>query len=88
MPPIQEDEMKQNSSVETTEEQQHIVSLEDYKEHKSHNETLSNEPATMNQQEMLMMKLKISCMKILRNLLLNHNKSRHLFCKENSGLAI
>lgn len=50
LPPIQEDEMKQNSSVETTEEQQHIVSLEDYKEHKSHNETLSNEPATMNQQ--------------------------------------
>ncbi|WP_257145425.1 DNA translocase FtsK, partial [Bacillus cereus] len=50
LPPIQEDEMKQNGSVETTEEQQHIVSLEDYKEHKSHNETLSNEPATMNQQ--------------------------------------
>ncbi|AQY42516.1 DNA translocase FtsK [Bacillus thuringiensis] len=50
LPPIQEDEIKQNSSVETTEEQQHIVSLEDYKEHKSHNETLSNEPATMNQQ--------------------------------------
>ncbi|EOQ05975.1 hypothetical protein KQ3_05992 [Bacillus cereus B5-2] len=50
LPPIQEDEVKQNGSVETTEEQQHIVSLEDYKEHKSHNETLSNEPATMNQQ--------------------------------------
>ncbi|MBV6681383.1 DNA translocase FtsK [Bacillus thuringiensis] len=50
LPPIQEDEIKQNSSVETTEEQQHIVSLEDYKEHKFHNETLSNEPATMNQQ--------------------------------------
>lgn len=50
LPPIQENEMKQNSSVETTEEQQHIVSLEDYKVHKSHNETLSNEPATMNQQ--------------------------------------
>ncbi|MCU5588801.1 TraM recognition domain-containing protein [Bacillus cereus] len=50
LPPIQEDEMKQNSSVETTEEQQHIVSLEDYKEHKSQNETLSNEPATMDQQ--------------------------------------
>ncbi|PFO88460.1 conjugal transfer protein TraG [Bacillus cereus] len=50
LPPIQEDEIKQNSSVETMEEQQHIVSLEDYKEHKSHNETLSNEPATMNQQ--------------------------------------
>ncbi|EEM80309.1 DNA translocase FtsK [Bacillus thuringiensis] len=50
LPPIQEDEMKQNSSVETTEEQQHIVSLEDYKVHKSHNETLSNEPATMDQQ--------------------------------------
>ncbi|MGN4741410.1 DNA translocase FtsK [Bacillus cereus group sp. MYBK227-1] len=50
LPPIKEDEMKQNSSVETTEEQQHIVSLEDYKEHKSHNETLSNEPATLDQQ--------------------------------------
>ncbi|HDR4764703.1 TPA: DNA translocase FtsK [Bacillus thuringiensis] len=50
LPPIPEDEMKQNSSVETTEEQQHIVSLEDYKVHKSHNETLSNEPATMDQQ--------------------------------------
>ncbi|MED0997726.1 DNA translocase FtsK [Bacillus mobilis] len=50
LPPIQEDEVKQNGSVETTEEQQHIVSLEDYKEHKSHNETLSNEPATMNPQ--------------------------------------
>ncbi|MED3100776.1 DNA translocase FtsK, partial [Bacillus thuringiensis] len=50
LPPILEDEMKQNSSVETTEEQQHIVSLEDYKEHKSHNETLSNESAAMNQQ--------------------------------------
>ncbi|WP_242476499.1 DNA translocase FtsK, partial [Bacillus cereus] len=50
LPPIQEDEMKQNSSVETTEEQHHIVSLEDYKEYKSHNETLSNEPATMDQQ--------------------------------------
>ncbi|WP_176545968.1 DNA translocase FtsK, partial [Bacillus thuringiensis] len=50
LPPIQEDEIKQNSSVETTEEQQHIVSLEEYKVHKSHNETLSNEPATMDQQ--------------------------------------
>lgn len=50
LPPIQEDEMKQNSSVGTTEEQQHIVSLEAYKEHKSHNEILSNEPAAMNQQ--------------------------------------
>ncbi|PFC78673.1 DNA translocase FtsK [Bacillus cereus] len=50
LPPIQEDEIKQNSSVETTEEQQQIVSLEDYKEHKSHDETLSNEPTTMNQQ--------------------------------------
>ncbi|HDR4458644.1 MULTISPECIES: DNA translocase FtsK [Bacillus] len=50
LPPLQEDEMKQSSSVETTEEQQHIVSLEDYKVHKSHNETLSNEPATMDQQ--------------------------------------
>ena len=49
LPSIQEDEMKQNSSVETTEEQQHIVSLEDYKEHKSQNETLSNNPAAMNQ---------------------------------------
>lgn len=50
LPPIQEDEMKQNSSIGTTEEQQHIVSLEDYKEHKSQNETLPNEPVTMNQQ--------------------------------------
>ncbi|PDY96952.1 conjugal transfer protein TraG [Bacillus thuringiensis] len=50
LPPIQEDEMKQNSSVGTTKEQQHIVSLEAYKEHKSHNEILSNEPAAMNQQ--------------------------------------
>ncbi|MCC2329194.1 DNA translocase FtsK [Bacillus wiedmannii] len=50
LPPIQEDEMKQNSSVETTEGQQYIVSLEDYKEHKSQNETLSNEPVAMNQQ--------------------------------------
>ncbi|PEA86587.1 conjugal transfer protein TraG [Bacillus thuringiensis] len=51
LPPIQEDEMKQNSSVETTEEQQHIVSLEDYKEHKSQNETLPNEPTAMNTQD-------------------------------------
>ncbi len=50
LPPIQEDEMKQNSSIETTEEQQHIVSLEDYKEHKSQNEILPNDPGAMNQQ--------------------------------------
>ncbi|PFV26851.1 conjugal transfer protein TraG, partial [Bacillus thuringiensis] len=50
LPPIQEDEMKQNSSIETTEEQQHIVSLEDYKEHKSQNEILTNDSATMNHQ--------------------------------------
>ncbi|WP_422424525.1 DNA translocase FtsK [Bacillus sp. PSXD-155] len=50
LPPIQEDEMKQNSSIETTEEQQHVVSLEDYKEHKSQNEILPNDPAAMNQQ--------------------------------------
>ena len=50
LPPIQEDEMKQNSSIETNEEQQHIVSLEDYKEHKSQNEILPNDPAAMNQQ--------------------------------------
>ncbi|MED1373070.1 conjugal transfer protein TraG, partial [Bacillus paranthracis] len=50
LPPIQEDEIKQNSSIETNEEQQHIVSLEDYKEHKSQNEILPNDPAAMNQQ--------------------------------------
>ncbi|MCU5032256.1 TraM recognition domain-containing protein [Bacillus cereus] len=50
LPLIQEDEMKQNSSIETNEEQQHIVSLEDYKEQKSQNETLPNVPAAMNQQ--------------------------------------
>ncbi|SCN41858.1 TraG/TraD family conjugation protein (TraG/TraD family protein) [Bacillus wiedmannii] len=50
LPPIKEDEMKQNSSIETTEEQQHIVTLEDYKEHKSQNEILPNDPAAMNQQ--------------------------------------
>ncbi|OWT47896.1 conjugal transfer protein TraG [Bacillus sp. K2I17] len=50
LPPIQEDEIKQNSSIETTEEQQHIVTLEDYKEHKSQNEILPNDPAAMNQQ--------------------------------------
>ncbi|MCT4572894.1 TraG/TraD/VirD4 family protein, partial [Bacillus thuringiensis] len=31
LPPIQEDEIKQNSSIEINEEQQHIVSLDDYK---------------------------------------------------------
>ncbi|MBU5219454.1 TraM recognition domain-containing protein [Bacillus albus] len=51
LPPIQEDEMRQNSSIETTEEQQHVVSLEDYKEHKSQNETLPNESAAMNTQD-------------------------------------
>ncbi|MED2282502.1 DNA translocase FtsK, partial [Bacillus thuringiensis] len=50
LPPIQEDEMKQNSSIEANEEQQHIVSLEEYKEHKSQNEILPNEPVAMNQQ--------------------------------------
>ncbi|MDA2113731.1 TraM recognition domain-containing protein, partial [Bacillus cereus] len=50
LPPIQEEEMKQNSSIEPIEEQQHIVSLEDYKEHKSQNEILPNDPAAMNQQ--------------------------------------
>ncbi|GAB6683581.1 DNA translocase FtsK [Bacillus cereus] len=50
LPPIQKDEMKQNSSIETNEEQQHIVSLDDYKEHKSQNEILSNDPAAMNHQ--------------------------------------
>ncbi|MGM2730917.1 DNA translocase FtsK [Bacillus cereus group sp. Bce005] len=50
LPPIQEDETKQNSSIETTEEQQHIVSLEGYKEHRSQNEIPPNDPAAINQQ--------------------------------------
>lgn len=36
--------------METNEEHQHIVSLEDYKGNKSQNETLPNDPAAMNQQ--------------------------------------
>ncbi|MEI5913548.1 DNA translocase FtsK [Bacillus albus] len=50
LPPIQEDEMKQNSFIETNEEQQHIVSLDDYKEHKSQNEILPNDSTAMNHQ--------------------------------------
>ncbi|WP_436866855.1 DNA translocase FtsK [Bacillus fungorum] len=49
-PPMQEDEIEQNSSTKTNGEKQHIVSLNDYKENKSQNETLPNEPAAMNQQ--------------------------------------
>ncbi|MGD6891569.1 DNA translocase FtsK [Bacillus mobilis] len=47
---MQEITMEQDNSIETNEEQQHIVSLEDYKENKSQNETLSNDPAAMDQQ--------------------------------------
>ncbi|MFJ8221026.1 MULTISPECIES: DNA translocase FtsK [Bacillus cereus group] len=49
LPPIREVEIEQNNSMETNGEHQHIVSIEDYKEHKSQNETLSNDPAAMNQ---------------------------------------
>ncbi|MED2039272.1 DNA translocase FtsK, partial [Bacillus wiedmannii] len=49
LPSMQRSAMEQNNSIETNEEQQHIVSLEDYKEHKSQNETLPNESAAMNQ---------------------------------------
>lgn len=47
---MQEIVMEQDNSIETNGEQQHIVSLEDYKENKSQNETLSNDPAAMDQQ--------------------------------------
>ncbi|TNP01418.1 DNA translocase FtsK [Bacillus pacificus] len=47
---IKEIAMEQDNSIETNGEQQHIVSLEDYKENKSQNETLPNEPAAMSQQ--------------------------------------
>ncbi|MGK0536068.1 DNA translocase FtsK [Bacillus sp. 'calajunan'] len=47
---MQEIAMEQDNSIETNGEQQHIVSLEDYKENKSQNETLPNEPAPMDQQ--------------------------------------
>lgn len=53
LPPIREGEIEQNNSMktmETNEEHQHIVSLEDYKENKSQNETLPNDPAAMSQQ--------------------------------------
>ncbi|KAA0759092.1 conjugal transfer protein TraG [Bacillus sp. AR2-1] len=50
LPPIREVEIEQNSSIETNGEHQHILSLEDYKEHKSQNETLPNDPAAMNRQ--------------------------------------
>ncbi|TCW47068.1 FtsK-like protein [Bacillus thuringiensis] len=49
-PPMQEDAPEQNSSKETNGEQQHIVSLEDYKEHKSQNETPPSNSAVINQQ--------------------------------------
>ncbi|MEK7019446.1 DNA translocase FtsK [Bacillus sp. FSL R9-9410] len=39
LPPIQNDTMEQNNSLETDSEQQHIVSLDDYKDHKSEHET-------------------------------------------------
>ncbi|HDR7799754.1 TPA: TraM recognition domain-containing protein [Bacillus tropicus] len=51
LPSIQEGEIEQNNSMETNREHQHIVSLEDYKGHKSQNETLPNDPAAMSQQE-------------------------------------
>ncbi|WP_176581264.1 DNA translocase FtsK [Bacillus thuringiensis] len=50
LPPIREGEIEQNNSMETNGEHQHIVSMEDYKGHKSQNETLPNEPAAMSQQ--------------------------------------
>ncbi|MGN4409811.1 DNA translocase FtsK [Bacillus cereus group sp. MYBK59-1] len=50
LPPIREGEIEQNNSMETNGEHQHIVSLEDYKGHKSQNETVPNEPAAMSQQ--------------------------------------
>ncbi|WP_445662218.1 DNA translocase FtsK [Bacillus sp. FSL R9-9530] len=39
LPPIQNDTMEQNNSLETDSEQQHLVSLNDYKDHKSEHET-------------------------------------------------
>ncbi len=51
LPPIREGEIEQNTPMETNREHQHIVSLEDYKGHKSQNETLPNDPAAMSQQE-------------------------------------
>ncbi|TKI72982.1 conjugal transfer protein TraG, partial [Bacillus mycoides] len=39
LPPIQNDTVEQNNSLETDSEQQHIVSLDDYKDHKSEHET-------------------------------------------------
>ncbi|HHK5541805.1 MULTISPECIES: DNA translocase FtsK [Bacillus cereus group] len=47
---MQEIMMEQDNSIEINGEQQHIVSLEDYKESKSQNETLPNDPAEMSQQ--------------------------------------
>ncbi|WP_242264168.1 DNA translocase FtsK [Bacillus cereus group sp. BfR-BA-01400] len=47
---MQEIMMEQDNSIEINGEQQHIVSLEDYKENKSQNETLPNDPAEMSQQ--------------------------------------
>ncbi|MFC9449990.1 DNA translocase FtsK [Bacillus cereus] len=50
LPPIREGEIEQNNSMETNGEHQHIVSLEDYKGHKSQNGTVPNEPAAMSPQ--------------------------------------
>ncbi|EKS7870673.1 TraM recognition domain-containing protein [Bacillus cereus] len=50
LPSIREGEIEQNNSMETNGEHQHIVSLEDYKGHKSQNVTLPNDPAAMSQQ--------------------------------------
>ncbi|MED1637927.1 DNA translocase FtsK [Bacillus thuringiensis] len=50
LPPIREGEIEQNNSMETIGEHQHIVSLEDYKGHKSQNETVPNESTAMSQQ--------------------------------------
>ncbi|MDA1908589.1 DNA translocase FtsK [Bacillus pacificus] len=49
-PPIRESEIEQNNSIETNEEHQHIVSLEDYTGQKSQNETLPNDSVAMSQQ--------------------------------------
>lgn len=50
LPPIRESEVEENNSIETNEEHQHIVSLEDYKGQKSQNETLPNDSVAMSPQ--------------------------------------
>lgn len=50
LPPIRESEIEENNSIETNEEHQHIVSLEDYKGQKSQNETLPNDSVAMSPQ--------------------------------------